>query len=477
MKKELNAVLLILLIFCSNNLFAAASHENMEPVCYSATIYYYWALDFVPTDPLMSLTTPSLKNSYSFLVDRNQIDTLFSEIISESEEHLTILQKRGLKPPVEDKDFLYFYFLRDPSNYIRYDGKTFMTVTSISGEFELYQLKGIEILRDGLDPKLEVVRDIVRTAIYEKFWDETRALNNKYAPNKHWSIEKFHIFTEYVVNIKNIKKTEFEEFGVSQELIDYIKENLLPRYELEVYPKKYTNQNQLELRGYNTNIIIHNDDYEYDLHKSHDSFDMFIILKQIERICNESLDMLDELKDVPDSKEKNFLLEFEERWYIIRNIQAFMDISTFYIEKHKSFFSVRPNDNRWMIEHNYMQNTLNVEPRILEAKAKAISYDLKYQTRKDLYLMEKANEQYKNAQNQLSKTQDMLELNEDLLCFTVILVLIGILSLVLSLVFSFYYQRSQFKKYQKKFEIIPRNLRLIGYLKQRRTLFLRKRGK
>lgn len=111
---------------------------------------------------------------------------------------------------------------------------------------------------------------------------------DKHAFTEKWVISKFDIFTDYVVNIKD---TSIQQLEISQQSIKYFEEILLSRHERQIYLKKYNDSYILELRGKTTNIIFHNDEYEYDTWKRDDEFDMYILLKQIDRICGESLDV------------------------------------------------------------------------------------------------------------------------------------------------------------------------------------------
>jgi hypothetical protein len=208
---------------------------------------------------------------------------------------------------------------------------------------------------------------------------------------------------------------------------------------LEIYPAELGIENHIELRrcskGYSANIIVHDGEYTYDPIDMDDKFDMYIILNQIEWICRQSMDILETLKDIPDQEDVDFLPKFEEQWKVLRDTQTFMAISTMYIEKHNTILEAEKGGKRWMIENPYQNLNEIVNLLILEANSKALSYDTKYQTEKDLFLMNEAHSQYESAEEMLAKTQEMLEttgkmlkINMGVLVLTIILVFSGLLT-------------------------------------------------
>ena len=379
----------------------------------------------------MTLSSPSVKNPYQLIIDGNYRDELYRDIISYIPEYQEKLSEAGLKNPEIRSGSLYFDFLENPSHHIEYNGKIIIIKTATSN-VDLNELRSISPLWNDLASKVEKTEEMITRGIHEKFYSEIFEFK-KFAPDKSWAIRRFDIFTEYVIDIRN---TNIDHFKIDRELHEYLG-TISDRYEWETYPTEFKNQDYIELgritNGYLTNIVIHDGKYQYNVGDRDDEFDMYIMLKQIERICRQSLDILRTLESVPDEKEEDFLSKFEEQWKVLRNIQAFMNISTMYIERHNALLEAEKGGKMWMIENSYQNLYESVEPKILEAKSKALSYDMIYLTEKDLFLMKKAHSQYESAQAQLTQTEKMLKLNECLLKSTQILVILAISTLLVSI--------------------------------------------
>ena len=446
------------------SLFQCTNCFENDFLIYNAQVRHYWAVDFALIKPPATLSSPSLGSPYQLSIDANYRDELYGDIIDlaedDKEKYKEKLPEEGLGNPYERDGHLYFDFLENPSHYIKYNGKIIVIETAISGEFNIKQLKRIQPLWDDLGEKIEVTEDIITRSIHKKFQKDIFEFKEEFASDKSWAVRRFDIFTEYIIDIKN---TNIDYLVIDSKLYRY-----LGRFCQEMYPDEPNIQNYIELRKctpeYSTNIIIHDGTYHYNAEVMENEFDMYIVLKQIERICDNSLDILSDLENVPNRKEGDFLSMFEKRWRILRDIQAFMDISSMYIEKQKALIESDKNGDRRKIRDPYQNLCEVVEPRILEANAKALSYDLGYQTELDLYLMDNANKQLDNVENQLSETQHMLKLNKALVIIGICSIFIGIGSIIFSIfigigsiIFSIYSQKSQLKQFKIQVERIWRH--------------------
>jgi hypothetical protein len=437
MKRNSVALVLISLLFCTCLSFQDTNcTEDDSVIVYKVEVYHYWAVNFALINPPLTLSSPSLVNPYLLSINTNYRDEIYKDIVAavrNNSQYKEELRNVGLKEPHEEHNSLFFYFSgneldsENSSNYIKYNGKILVVRTTKSGELRLKQLEYINPLFDDIIRKIETVEKLITEAINRKFQNEIFGLK-KFAPDKSWEVRRFDIFTEYVVDIRDTN-TGYSE--IDERSYEYLVK-VSDESELEIYPSKLENQNHLELRrcskGYSTNIIVHDGSYTYNPVERDDKFDMYIILNQIERICKQSLDILETLKNIPDEKDVNFLSEFEEQWKVLRDIQAFMAISTMYIEKHKAILEAEKGGKRWMIEDPYQDLCEIVDRMIMEANSKTLGYGVRYQTEKDLFLMNEAYSQYESATVQLEKTGKMLDLSMGLLILTIILVFFGLLT-------------------------------------------------
>ncbi|MGD2249789.1 MAG: hypothetical protein PVF58_15380 [Candidatus Methanofastidiosia archaeon] len=460
MNKKFEYCILAVLVLSMNceGMMAEENHGN-TPECFSFHCYHYWALDLVITDPIISISSPPVENRINIKVNENLRNKVFESIIGNlKEDDIEKLSETGLECPSLRNGCLYFDLKEtlpnDLSGYIKYDGKVFLAfieVTPDSRRINLSHLKGINEIDDDLSPKKEIVETLLKATLNEEF-SSTIYEFHEYAESKNWSIKGFPIFTEYFVNINQTADLGYE---INGDLHTFLKDFAEESGELQIYPKNYTDQNLIELRGSTTNIVFYDDSYKYWFNKRDDEFDIYILLKSIEKVCEKSLNVLNssEIREIPTNVGEIFSGNFKEKWDIVSEILEFMNEAALIINEHKSLFPLESTD-RWVIEYRYEVEISSIETDILVATARSLNYDSRYSRNWQLAQSEKimilAEDQLKNAK-----------------CLLVISILSLIISVVISIVIHIWTHKSQLKNFNEQNRIFKSELkRFLKYFER-----------